>query len=50
MFEVYMNDEGIISKEEWDAIIDGVTSDDGRTMLRTKESYIINYFSQLRIR
>jgi substrate import-associated zinc metallohydrolase lipoprotein len=34
------------SKEEWDAIIDGVTSDDGRTMLRTKESYIINYFSQ----
>lgn len=34
------------SKEEWDAIIDGVYSDEGRAMLRTKESYIINYFSQ----
>lgn len=35
------------SKEEYDAIIDGITSDEAKAVLRVKESYVVNYFAQI---
>ena len=35
------------SREDWDAMIDGITSEEAKTVLRVKESYVVNYFNQV---
>lgn len=35
------------SKDEFNTIIEGISSEDAKTILRVKESYVVNYFAQV---